>query len=84
MKQSCSSIPCYMCMYVWVIHVLYMCMRVYLYARAFSITQVTLPQGWGSGDILSISSRSAKGSPKYALILSGFDWTLVYNHLDFH
>lgn len=68
---------------VCVIHVLYMCMRVYLYVRAFSITQVTIPQKWGLGNHVSIPSWSAEGSPKYELILSIFDWNLIYNLLDF-
>lgn len=84
MKQPFFSIPCYVCVCVFVlIHVLYMCMRVYLHVHAFSITQVTIPQGWGLGNRVSVPSLSSEGSPKYALILSIFDWTLIYNLLDF-
>lgn len=83
MRQPCSSIPCYVCMHVWVIHALYVCMGVYLYVRAFTITQLTIPQGWGLGNLVSISPWSAEGSRKYGITLSIFDWTLIYNHLAF-
>lgn len=81
MKQLYPSIPCYMCIRVGVIHVLYMCMRVYLYVCPVSIIQVTILQGWHLGDHVSIPPLVCLG--KYAHILSLFDRTLIYNHLDF-